>query len=168
MMNTRPSPTIPTAPILGTPDPKQVLLQRMKDKLAGSSEKELLLQKKREALGTQMAWSRWWRMVGIAMMVGLTWAVYHYRDALANNSRPAPKHIPIIQVDATLGHDEKLLYWTYALYDFDRLKAEYGVSKMSVIDTKTARTNIRELLPRAGKRAAFITRKYQTNTGIIQ
>jgi hypothetical protein len=157
----------PALPILGVPDPRQIKLQRTRDKLAGNSEKEAQIQKRREEAGRQMAWSRAWRLLAMAAIIALTWAAFTLRDEWTFSA--PEKRLPVLSAPvAQMGTDQELLYWTYALYDVKKLRSEFGLPRKTLIDADRAKSRIRELLPKAGGKAAFIARMYQTNRGRIR
>jgi hypothetical protein len=54
-------------------------------------------------------------------------------------SLPAPR--------AALGKDDQALYWTYALYDIDKLRKRFGVQGYYAIDEFKARNSLSDLVP---------------------
>jgi hypothetical protein len=89
----------------------------------------------------------WKAALGIAL-IGANAAYLALRHA-----HPAPKAVekrvpPLPGPAAALSVNEQALYWTYALFDFDMLRKQYGVPQGSVVDAAIATRNLKELLPK--------------------
>jgi hypothetical protein len=75
--------------------------------------------------------------------------------------RQAARHVPKLPVpSAKLPPERQALYWAYALYDFDRLTAEFGVPKGTVVDFAAARAGLTALLPRVDAPTRLAIERY--------
>ena len=142
---------------------RQALLQRMRDKMAGLSEPELKRNAQQQLKRGANFRSRGARIALLVLAAALSWAGIE-REKLT--ALVGPKAVPVIATPAReLTVDRQLLYWTYALYDWDRFQEEFKSSSRALLNTGMARERIRALLPQAGRQAAFQVRRYQQNTG---
>jgi hypothetical protein len=63
--------------------------------------------------------------------------------------RQAAKTIPTLSAPvAALDPNRQAMYWTYALYDYDKLTSEFGVPAHTAVDFGQARARLLELLPK--------------------
>ncbi len=83
-------------------------------------------------------------------------------------SRPLLHRGPITLSVPTSGMDinQQALYWTYALYDFDKLVEVYHVSTQSMVNTNLARTNLRNLLQKVDPSTFTTISKYGAVEGL--
>lgn len=128
---------------------REVLLNKMREKLAGSSmdlqEKEQRLKQVRKRLNR--AWI--WKFSVAALLIAANVLLYTQKERIIVTlgfegvpALPGPK--------ASLDPDDQALYWTYALYDFDRLQSTFGVTDRYAINAVAARKALQELLPQVG------------------
>jgi hypothetical protein len=143
---------------------RMATLERMRGKLAGRSSDLALREDKvrRVRRGKTFAWG--WRIALVALFFAANAAlVDHIRVAPSARmerkapSVPEPKHLAV---------NDQALYWTYALYDFDRLKAKFGAPANAVIDAGEAKARLRELLPKVDRRTRFTIDRYIPKGGI--
>jgi hypothetical protein len=141
-------------------DGRQLMLEKMRGKLAGASQfhTENVERRRVSARKSLLGWG--WR-IGV-------FAVLAIGNILWLSNRPqgkavaAAKHAPRLETpSAKLTANEQALYWAYALYDFDQLRAKFGAPKGVVIDSRLAFANLQELLPKVDERTRFTIERYR-------
>lgn len=159
-MPVRPDPKDYDLSLLAKADARQATLERMRGKLASSSPVVLQRAEKRRSGARMSAFAWTWRISLTLLFLGANIYVLGFRDSpvrTAIKARTAPMlraPIPSMPVD------DQALYWTYALYDFDRLKQRFGAPSEAVIDAGAARRNLETLMPKISERTRFEIRKY--------
>lgn len=145
--------------LLRKQDDRQIKLAKMRSKLAGRSQFETMAQEKRLAArrAGRLSWS--WK-IGLALaLASLNGGYFLMRTETV--SAILEKRAPVLAQPAPdLDKNRQALYWTYALYDFDRLKTTFGVPKMAIVDATQASTRLRELIPEIDARTRFIVEGY--------
>ncbi len=145
-------------------DGRELLLEKMRGKLAGASVVHLEAAEKRRVTARKTAFGWGWR-IAIAMAVALGNLAYIVSrpDAPA---KAAEKHVAKLSApSAALDANDQALYWTYALYDFDQLKSRYGVSSTAIVDAEYAKERLRALVPKVDARTRFIIDRMTPKAG---
>lgn len=146
-MQTRRDPRQYDLSLLARDPGREAVLERMRSKLAAPSQAVLAREEKaRKAVRMgRLAWG--WRIGMVALFLAANAALVGFRDEIkvaAAKRRTAP----MLADPKALSVNDQALYWTYALYDFNRLKSTYGAPDNAVIDAAAAKRNLEALLPR--------------------
>lgn len=165
-MARRPEPKEFKASLLsGEAAARQAVIERMRGKLAGQSA-DLAARdqiRRKAVLKRRFAWG-WRTGLAVLFLAANAILVVKYRPELSSAARPA-RQAPALSPPATLSLDEQALYWTYALYDFDRLVAKFGAPPKAVVSAGDAKANLERLLPRVGSRTRFAIEQYRPRAG---
>ncbi len=145
-------------------DGRQLMLDKMRGKLAGTSQFHAEASERRRVsarVSARKALLGWgWKIgaLGLIAAVNIVWLSNHSQGKVD----VAPRHAPnLIPPSTKLTIDEQALYWAYALYDFDKLKSRFGAAKGVVIDSRLALANLQQLLPKVDPRTRFVIDRYQ-------
>ena len=88
----------------------------------------------------------WKIMLALSLILG-NGAYFLFRHE--EKVRLAIKRMPMLHVPkAALDPNRQALYWTYALYDYDRLVSEFGALPSAIVDFGFAKARLAELLPK--------------------
>lgn len=142
---------------------RQAMLERMRGKLAAPSGASIAREERRRRAAGGKAWAWGWRIALVAAFLGANAFILGSGDDIAAVAKV--RRAPSVQPPRSLAPNDQALYWTYALYDFDRLKARYGAPANAVIDASEARRRLAELLPKVDERTRFLIRKYHARPG---
>jgi hypothetical protein len=140
-------------------DGRDAMLEKMRGKLAGSSEVHIQAKAQRRIRARKSTFGWAWRIaiVGALAAGNAIWISNRPEGAIIASHRRAPRLPPPAE---NLSVNEKALYWAYALYDFDQLKAKYGVGKAVVVDARLAASNLQDLLPKVDAKTRFLIERY--------
>jgi hypothetical protein len=139
---------------------REALLERMRGKLAAPSQAALAREEKaRKAVRRgRLAWG--WRIGLVVLFLAANAALVGFKDEIGvavRKQRTAPR----LAGPESLTVNDQALYWAYALYDFNRLKAAYGAPENAVIDAAAARRNLEALLPEVDVPTRVAIEKYR-------
>jgi len=100
-------------------------------------------------------------VIVLSMIFGVCWVAIDkgnvvIKEKLRFVERLSP---PALALDV----NRQLLYWTFALYDMDRLRKEFTLPKMLIVDSRIAKAHITELMPKADTKTLQIVQSYQFN-----
>ncbi|MEO7425476.1 MAG: hypothetical protein ABI036_09835 [Fibrobacteria bacterium] len=140
-------------------DGRQVMLEKMRGKLAGTSQFQAEFQERRRVSARKSALGWGWKLGLFAIIAAgnIYWLSSH-TQVKAAAVRP---HAATLQPpSAQLSVDDQALYWTYAIYDFHKLTAKFGVAKDVVINSRQAETNLRDLFPKVNPYTRFEIERY--------
>lgn len=133
---------------------RQLMVAKMRGKLAGHSQ-SFLHAKERQAYATRKrAYVLGWRLALLgAFLLGNFYYIASRPDApLKETAKSAPR---LSAPPATMDVNDQAMYWTLALYDFDRLKTRFGVAAGTIVDAGAAKRKLNELLPKVDARTRF-------------
>lgn len=162
-MEKKPVPGSYDLSLIKVPKERDILLAKMRGKLAGQSRFESLAREKaiHAARVRKLGWA--WKIALAAALVAGNCAYFLTREnsaiRLLVKRAPTLAHPP-----AALDLNKQALYWTYALYDFDRLKATFGVPRNAIVDGHFASERLSALLPDVDARTRFIIGTYLPRT----
>ncbi len=138
---------------------RQALLEKMRGRLSAPSTASVAFAERRRnpAVRNKKAWA--WGIFLVAAFLGLNLLIAGVREKAV---AAAPKTLRSLAIGApkNLPLNEQALYWTYALYDFDRLKARFGVASHAIVSAGEAKRRLAELMPKVDERTKFAIRKY--------
>ena len=141
---------------------RQAIVQKMRGKLAGPSQAGIQAMERKRKAAHKSAFDWGWRLALAALFIGGNAYYFSGKSPISRSaSRTASLTLP--EPSPKLDVNNKALYWAFALYDFDRLKASYGVPKNAIIDAGMAAENLRVLLPKVDSRTRFIIDGYMVN-----
>ena len=141
-------------------DPRAVILTRMRDKLAGPSQAVLRAQAKRTAVRRKSIWRWGSTLTMVGLIVAANVAFFGFREEIASQLKL--KRAPAVPFPrASLGNNDRALFWAYALYDFDKLRTTYGAQKGAVVDASVARRELASVLPKADRYTRFKIESYK-------
>ena len=143
---------------------KRAIVEKMRGKLAGHPQAGLRVEGKKRASAHKSALALGWKLAlgAVLLACAVVWYPRGKTPApIAASLKPSARTLP--GPSEKFGIDEQALYWTYALYDFDRLKVSYGVPGHSLIDAGLAAERLRALMPKVNARTRFIIDGYMTN-----
>lgn len=149
--------------VAGDAATRQAALERMRGKLAAGSPTAppVLSEGRRRVIRrNNLAWFAWgWRMALVALFLGANaYLVFNHEPEIA--ARAKVRKAPAVKMPETLSENDQALYWTYALYDFDRLVTTYGAPKGAVVAAPVAKAHLARLLPKVDKRTRFTIQRY--------
>ncbi|MDB5102366.1 MAG: hypothetical protein JWP91_55 [Fibrobacteres bacterium] len=151
--------------IQGGGNGREFLLEKMRGKLAGSPLPDFHAVEKRR-YATSRSFQGWGWKAGLAAVLFLSNAVYLAGKPSSAAAVTAAKRAPtLVRAPAALGVNEQALFWAYSLYDFNRLKADFGVPKTAIVDARLADMRLRELLPKADAPTRARIERYRTPGG---
>jgi hypothetical protein len=162
--NQNPKNPQPGLSLIQVRDDKEAMLSKMRGKLAGASEVQVQAAERRRARARSSVLSWGWK---IALSVTFVTGNVIWWTTRPEGSIIAPrKHATVLPSPAeNLSLNEKALYWAYALYDFDQLKARYGVGKETIVDARVAAANLKSLLPKVDAKTRFLIDRYMPVPG---
>jgi len=130
-------------------DRREIVLSRMRQKLAGVSGQtaERNMRHRLAHRNRMLAWG--WKGVLAALLIVANVIFLGKRDS--NLFTLGVQGIPYLPSPAAaLGADEKARYWAYALYDYDKLKARFGMDNRYAVNQAEAKKRLQDLLPSVG------------------
>lgn len=137
-------------------DQRAFQLDKMRSKLAGHQLGLKRVPKPRQVflpaaftkpipMDVASSWA-WKIMLALSLILG-NGAYFFFRHE--EKARLAIKRMPMLHVPkAALDPNRQALYWTYALYDYDKLVREFGVPRSAIVDFGFAHARLTELLPK--------------------
>jgi hypothetical protein len=162
--NQNPKNPQPGLSLIQVRDGKEAMLSKMRGKLAGASEAHVQAAERRRNRARNSALSWTWKIALAVMFV--TGNIIWWTTRPEGTFIAPRKHAPVLPPPAeTLSLNEKALYWAYALYDFDQLKAHYGVGKETIVDSRIAAANLKSLLPKVDAKTRFLIDRYMPMPG---
>ncbi|MDB5051488.1 MAG: hypothetical protein JWO30_4559 [Fibrobacteres bacterium] len=148
-------------------DDREAMLLKMRSKLAGAAEPPTLRPEKRRVAMRKPGFPWRWGFYAAALL-GL--CNYAYFDSGSENSVPVKekraKTLPL--PPAKLSANDQALYWSYALYDFERLKEKFGVPKATIVDSRLAAEKLQALLPKVDAMTRFTIDRYTSEAGRVE
>lgn len=146
-MNKKPHPDDFGFSLVQTSDSQRAMVAKMRTKLAGGSDFDVQVVTRRRFAIRKNAFG-WASKLGIAAILILANFAYlsYSNGSVAKKAIKRAQMLPAPK--ATLSVNEQALYWTYALYDFNRLKTQFGASQSAVVDAKSASARLADLLPK--------------------
>lgn len=130
-------------------DGRELLLEKMRDKLAGSTASlEKAVERRRVA--RQKTALNWGWKIAFAAAIGLV-------NMAWISSEPEPPAKTVVKAKharklaapaASMEPHLKALYWACALYDYGQLKSRFGAADGAVVDAGIARQHLEEMLPK--------------------
>lgn len=140
--------------------PREAMLSRMREKLASPSLAPTPGDVRKVAVRRERAFGWAWKVWLAVLAVGVNAFLFAFRDQL--KAEVKEKRAPSLPVLATsLPLEKQALYWAYALYDYEKLKKEFGAPKSAVIDANHARRKLAEILPKVDRRTRFTITSYR-------
>jgi hypothetical protein len=127
-------------------DGREMMLSKMREKLAGSSMAHLQTVERRRVARQKTAFSWGWK-IAIAAAIGLVNVAWMSSGSdapvktIAKHARKLPA--PAASLDPNL----QALYWACALYDYGQLKSRFGVADGVIINANLAKQRLEEMLP---------------------
>ena len=129
-------------------DGRELLLEKMREKLAGSSMVHLAAAEKRRVAVRKSTLSWGWK-IGIASVVALINVIWIVSRSDDTSIKTAAKHARTLPAPlAVWSLEDQAYYWAYALYDYGQLQSRFNIPGHTVINAKVARTGLDELLPK--------------------
>lgn len=128
-------------------DGREMLLEKMRDKLAGSSVSHLQAVERRRVARRKTEFSWGWK-IAIAAAIGLVNMAW-ISTGSDEPAKVAVKHARKLAAPAaSLDLNLQALYWACALYDYGQLKSRFGVADGVIVNAKTARQRLEGILPK--------------------
>lgn len=159
-MQTRRDPKPFDLSLLAKDPGREAMLEKMRGKLAAPSQAVLAREEKARKAVRMSRFSWGWRVGLVALFLAANAALVGFKDEIkvaAKRQRTAPS---LVEPKA-LSVNDQALYWTFALYDFNRLKATFGAPDNAVIDAAAARRNLEALIPRVDVHTRVAIEKYR-------
>ena len=129
-------------------DDRNILLEKMRGKLAGSALPDFHAVEKRRGAATRSFHGWGWKSGFTAAVLACN-ILYLTGRSIRETSVAAVKKAPSLnRAPTALGPNEQALFWAYALYDFNRLRSEFGIQKETIVDAGLATMSLRVLLPK--------------------
>jgi hypothetical protein len=126
---------------------REQLLEKMRNKLAASPGTAQAESQRRKEVRRRSAGTWAVRALALLGLCAINYLLIGNRDVIAAKlHKPAVPRLPAAA--ETLSPDAQALYYVYALYDYPRLREQYGVNGFLAVDQKEARRRLDELLPR--------------------
>ncbi|MDB5102362.1 MAG: hypothetical protein JWP91_51 [Fibrobacteres bacterium] len=141
---------------------RQAMVEKMRGKLAAPSQAGLRVVEGKRRAARKSAFNKGWKVVLAGLFLCGNYMVFSGRAPIAAKSRSEVSPL-LPEPSAKLDANNQALYWTFALYDYDRLKASYPVPENAIINAGLAAQNLRTLLPKVDARTRFIIDGYRTN-----
>jgi hypothetical protein len=154
-------------------DERQLQLAKMRAKLASQSLGLRMPPKPRQRLleaaftmpipmGAASSWA-WKIMLALSLIIG-NGAYFFFSHE--EKARLAVKRLPALRAPRpAMDVNMQALYWTYALYDFNKLVATFGMPSQSMVNTDIARAKLAELLPKTDPVTRLAIERYLPHTG---
>jgi hypothetical protein len=138
---------------------RDALLEKMRDKLARNIPIAQIRETERQKM-KQKATANWTLRIMIGMLfLGANFFFFGKKETLmAHIGYQAVPPLP--KPNRALSIDEQALYWTYALYDFKKLKGQFGIEGLVAIDQNSAKQKLETLLPMVSKPTIGIISAY--------
>lgn len=94
----------------------------------------------------KQAWTWAIRISLVGMIAAVNWLLIDRKDQIL--ATMGYEGVPALPRPAgNLSTDERALYYTYALYDYEKFKTRFGISGYFAVDQATARKRLDDLLP---------------------
>src|SRR5690606_20031736 len=145
-MNLKQGPSDYDLSLLRKQDEAKVKLAKMRSKLAGRSQFDTQREDKRRAATRAGRFSWSWK-IGLALALAAMNGGYFMLRGETVAAILEKRGPGLVEPAPDLDKNRQALYWTYALYDFDRLKSTFGVPNMAIVDAAMARSRLQELMP---------------------
>jgi hypothetical protein len=162
-------PRIPGAttgmPLFGNTKDRDAVLARMRGKLASPSRDLQAAGERRESRKVRRAWGWTWKLYLVGAIIALNGAYFGLREQAAGQA--PQKRAPVLPGAAALSLEKQALFWTYALYDFDKLRATFGAPSGAVVDARIALRKLEELRPRVDAETRLIIDSYRPARGKV-
>ncbi len=147
--------------LLQRQDPKAFLLAKSHAKLTRPSQAPSLLlahEKKLKVKRTSLKPFLMPVLGTVALALGVWLWPTNENAALAPAA--ASKVTPLSEPAVELSPNQQALYWTYALYDFDRLKEDFRVPAHTIVDHTHASAALQALMPSIDRPTRYIIDRY--------
>lgn len=154
---------LPLVPAAGAD--RLATLERMRGKLAGRSQDLVAREAARRRMVRRKTLAWGWRISLAVLFLGGNAFLIGLPDGEAPLQEAKVKAAPAVDLPKNLGVNDQALYWTYALYDFGRLKSRFGARENAVVDAGLAKARLRELLPKVDRRTRFVIEGYLPKEG---
>ena len=127
---------------------RDALLLKMREKLAGVASpvaSDVSIKRKEIQAKKVFAWG--WKTTLAALLVATNILLVGQKDRVMAKLgyQGVP---PLPQPRTALTIDDQALYWTYALYDFQKLKTRFRVNGHYAVNPAEARKRLQDLLPK--------------------
>jgi hypothetical protein len=139
---------------------REAMLEKMRGKLASPSRAVLAREEKARKAVRMSRFSWGWRIGLVVLFLTANAALVGFKDEIKvaiKKQRTAPR---LVEPKA-LSVNDQALYWAYALYDFNRLKATFGAPDHAVIDAAAAKRNLEAVLPKVDAHTRVAIMKYR-------
>ncbi len=149
-------------------DQRAFQLEKMRSKLAGQSQGLKRMPKPKQKflhdaftkpipMDLASSWA-WKILIVVSLVIGnAAYLFFNHEEKARLAVRRMPK---LMSPLASLDLNRQALYWTYALYDFDRLAREFGVPVHAIVDFNAAKTHLDDLLPRVDAQTRNLIQPY--------
>lgn len=146
-------------PLMQKKEDREAMLSRMRDKLAAPSQAVSTKQARRVARKRLSVWTWASRVAVVGSIIAANAFLYGFRDEIIEQVKP--RHAPALpKLSASLTKDKQALFWTYALFDFDKLKQTFGAPRGAVVDAGAARRHLSELRPQVSPGTRLVIDSY--------
>lgn len=142
-----------------TSDAQQLLLSKMRARLAGGSEVDVIIQTRQKIKVHKNAFG-WFTKAGIAAIVFLGNLVYLEQSNSSTKVEQEKRAPKLESPTQSLSLDDQALFWTYALYDFQLLKTKFNVKQNVVINGHQAHSQLETLLPKTSPAIQSVIQNY--------
>jgi hypothetical protein len=165
-MASLPQKTLSAPKVIATEN-KAAVVSKMRAKLAGPSMDMVNRSEKDELKANTKRVGVLWRAIALAVIIGLNLFVFGFKaETFTSTQKSQVQSLPTPH--AKMEIDQQLLYWTYALHDFEKLKAEFSTGDKVIINRDHALQQIALLMPKASPGTVFKARIYQGSGGKLK
>ena len=145
------------------PNEQSIMLARMRGKLAGGSADQAKAEDnfRNGKHKLELGWG--WIFVMLALFITANILGFSY-DPVETKINKVNASWRLAPPAPTLTENDQALYWTYALYDFDKLMESFKTPKNAIIDARAAKVKLAALLPKVDRKTRFIIDGYGPRT----
>ncbi len=133
--------------LLQTNPSREVMLEKMRNKLASKpSTAQIKTERNREK---RRSAATTWTIRGLVLLAlaAVNYLFIGNGEVIASKLRkPSVPRLPTPAM--TISADEQALYYTYALYDYQKLEEHFKITGFFAVDQVDAKRKLQELLPR--------------------
>lgn len=144
-------------------DAQQAMIAKMRTRLAGGSEMDVVIQnhKKQRAQKNLFGWFFKGGIVAIVILINMVYLEQKGNAPLMESVKRVPK---LEMPKQNLSLDERALFWTYALYDYQSLQTQFKIKQNVVINAHQAQVELENLLPKISSNTRIKIQQYLKTT----
>ncbi len=148
-------------------DEREVMLGKMRGKLAGRSQHAIQLEANLKARKSN-ARSGWgWQATLVILLVAANLIFIGNKETFIAVA-VKKEIVSLNETTAPMTAEEEALFWTYALYDYDKFKERFGDKAKLTVNHQVAKAKLQEILPKVRDREIVLTVFKYSNPGKVR